>query len=77
MSLEKNISNYIKEKGVNLSAMSRQTGIPYMALYNSLMNEKRGRPLKGRELVNICIFLGKDPREFADHNKSEAEKEAV
>lgn len=72
MNLEKNISRYIKEKGVNLSAMSRQTGIPYMALYNSLMNEKRGRPLKGTELVDICCFLGVDPREFVENKEKEA-----
>lgn len=74
MSLEKNLSNYVKEKGINLSAMSRQTGISYMALYDSLMNEKKERQLKGRELVEVCIFLGINPVDFADKS---ADKEVV
>lgn len=66
MTLEHNIAAYIKSKGINLSAVSRQTGIPYSALYNSLLNAKMERSLKGRELINLCIFLNIDPREFAD-----------
>ena len=46
--------------------MSRQTGIPYMALYDSLMNDRKSRQLRGRELISVCVFLGVDPMEFAD-----------
>lgn len=74
MSLEKNLSNYVKEKGINLSAMSRQTGISYMALYDSLMNEKKERQLKGRELVEVCVFLGVNPMDFADQPKKEVRR---
>lgn len=66
MTLEENISNYVKNKGIALSVMARQTGIPYMALYNSLMNDRKGRQLRGRELISVCVFLGVDPREFAE-----------
>lgn len=66
MVLEDNIAKYVKDKGIALSVMSRQTGIPYMALYDSLMNERKKRPLRGRELISVCLFLDVDPREFAD-----------
>lgn len=66
MTLEENISRYVKNKGIALSVMSRQTGIPYMALYDSLMNDRKSRQLRGRELISVCVFLGVDPREFAD-----------
>lgn len=66
MTLEENISRYVKNKGIALSVMSRQTGIPYMALYDSLMNDRKSRQLRGRELISVCVFLGVDPREFAE-----------
>lgn len=66
MTLEENISDYVKNKGIALSVMSRQTGIPYMALYDSLMNDRKSRQLRGRELISVCVFLGVDPMEFAD-----------
>lgn len=66
MTLEENISRYVKSKGIALSVMSRQTGIPYMALYDSLMNNRKDRQLRGRELISVCVFLGVDPREFAE-----------
>ena len=66
MTLEENISQYVKNKGIALSVMSRQTGIPYMSLYDSLMNDRKSRQLRGRELISVCIFLGVDPRDFAE-----------
>lgn len=66
MTLEENISRYVKSKGIALSVMSRQTGIPYMALYDSLMNNRKDRQLRGRELISVCVFLGVDPRDFAE-----------
>ncbi len=60
-----NISKYIKGKGINLSKMSRDTGIPYVALYDSLLNEFRNRELRADELYKVCGFLGVDPKEFA------------
>ncbi len=72
MSLERNIAGFIKERGVNLSDMSRKTGIPYMSLYDSLLNDKRERQLRGSELLAICGFLGASPTDFAE--KKEPEK---
>lgn len=36
----RNLGEYIKKKGFNLSEISRKTKIPYMSLYDSLSNEK-------------------------------------
>lgn len=69
MSLEDNLAKYIKGKAINLSDMSRQTGIPYMSLYNSLFNENSGRQLRARELVDICLFLEVDPCDFMEKVK--------
>lgn len=69
MNLEKNIASFVKERGINLSAMARQTGISYMALYDSLMNESKQRTLKGQELIEICRFLEINPMIFAERNK--------
>lgn len=66
MSLEKNIASIIKKRGVNLSAMSRQTGIPYMSLYDSLLNENKTRQLRGKELIAVCFFMGVNPMDFAE-----------
>lgn len=71
----KNVSEYVKEKRINVSAMSRDTGIPYTALYASLVDKNRGRDLRGRELISICRFLGVNPMDFAD--ESEPVKEVV
>lgn len=62
----RNLSQYVKEKGINLSKMARDTGVPYMALYDSLMNPGRDRGLRAGEFVAVCIFLEIDPRKFSD-----------
>lgn len=59
------VSNYIKTKGINLAKVSRDTGISYSALYNSLMNDKRPRDLRDDEFLKICVFLDINPNEFA------------
>lgn len=69
MNLEKNIASFVKERGINLSAMARQTGISYMALYDSLMNESKQRTLKGQELIEICRFLEINPMIFAERRR--------
>ncbi|QDW73058.1 hypothetical protein FND36_02770 [Lachnospiraceae bacterium KGMB03038] len=75
MSLEDNLAKYIKGKAINLSDMSRQTGISYMSLYNSLFNENSERQLKARELVAVCIFLEVDPRDFVEKTDEKEVKE--
>lgn len=66
MTLEENVSKYVKDKGIALSVMARKTGIPYMSLYDSLMNGRKKRQLRGAELIRVCKFLCVDPRDFAD-----------
>ncbi len=66
ISATKNMAKYIKEKAINLSAMSRETGIAYSALYASLGDKNRDRPLSIDEAIVICKFLDIDPREFAE-----------
>lgn len=41
MSLEKWLDEIIKNRGINLSEMSRLIGVPYMALYSSLRDKSR------------------------------------
>ncbi len=66
MSVTKNLADYTKEKAINLSAMSRATGIQYTVLYASLGDKNRHRPLSIDEAIVICKFLGVDPRDFVD-----------
>ena len=67
----KKLSEYVRSKGINLSKMSRDTGITYVSLYDSLMNESRDRDLRVGEFFVICRFLGVKGEDFAD---KEAEK---
>jgi DNA-binding Xre family transcriptional regulator len=69
VSLESNIAGFIKKRGINLSAMARDTGIPYMSLYDSLLNDKRERQLRGSELLAICEFLSVSPTDFVEEKE--------
>lgn len=60
----KKISEHIREKGFNLSEISRKTKLPYMALYDSLMNDKRDRDLRVDEFLLLCKHLELDPMGF-------------
>ncbi len=62
----KNLSEYVKKRGINLSKVARDTGLSYSALYNSLMDTDRERDLRDYEFMGICFFLGVDPRDFAE-----------
>lgn len=50
-----------EKKGFNLSEISRKTGVPYMALYDSVANEKRDRDLRVDEFLALCKHLELDP----------------
>ena len=65
----KQISEYIRKKGFNLSKISRKTGVPYMALYDSLSNDKRDRDLRVDEFLALCKHLEIDPMEFYPADK--------
>ena len=66
MSVTKNIAKYIRDTAVNLSELSRRSGVPYNALYSSIANTNRERELKADELTSICAVLRINPMEFAD-----------
>lgn len=59
------LSEYVKKTGINLTKMSKETKIPYMALYDSLANDKRDRELRVDEFFTICRFLGRNPMDFS------------
>lgn len=65
------LSRYVRAKGFNLSLMSRETGIPYVSLYDSLMNEKRERDLRTSEYFSVCFFIGVNPMDFAEEEGGE------
>lgn len=62
----RNLSTYVKKTGINLSKMARDTGLPYMALYDSLINDSRDRDLRVGEFFLICKFLGVKGEAFAE-----------
>lgn len=69
MCVSKNLSKYITKRGINLSAMSRATGIQRSALQMSLseaVDDKKRRPLRDDELIAVCKFLEVNPLDFAD-----------
>lgn len=69
MNATKNLSKYVKERAINLSAMSRETGIAYSVLYNSLANKNRKRQLTLDEAIIICKFLGVNPMDFSEEKR--------
>ena len=70
------VSEYIRQKGFNLSDISRKTHISYMALYDSLFNEKRERDLRVDEFLALCKHLDVDPILFSSAHASHTEKGA-
>lgn len=80
MCTSKNVASYIKEKGINISAMSRATGIKRGKLHASLsekVSEEKRRPLRDEELLKVCDFLEVNPMDFAEKlmKKPQARKE--
>lgn len=67
--LTENLSRYIRDKGINVSKLSRDTEIPYSALYDSLLNDERDREIRGWELLKVCKLLEINPMDFADSPK--------
>ncbi len=57
-----NISNFINRMGINISALSRETGISDGILRRSVV--RRERDLRSDEFMAICKFLKRDPFEF-------------
>lgn len=65
----KNVSKYVEKRGINLSKASRETGIPYGALYASLCDVERDRDLRDDEFVKLCAYLEVNPMDFADRTE--------
>lgn len=58
------VSQFIRERGYNLSEVARKTGIPYHILYASINDERRERDLRASEFLAICSFINEDPMRF-------------
>lgn len=67
MNVTKNIAEYVKEIGINLSELSRKSGVPYGTLYACLGDEGRKRELRANELTAICFVLRINPMDFAEN----------
>lgn len=69
-----NIADYIKGMGINISALSRNTGVPDGILRRSIVSKERS--LRGDEVMSICLAIGKNPFDFypgtADTGQSSA-----
>ena len=57
------LSQYIREKGIQISTISEKTGIPYGQLWPSL-SPGGSRKLRADEFLQICGFINKNPMEF-------------
>ncbi|MFQ9891850.1 MAG: hypothetical protein ACLRWH_01425 [Emergencia sp.] len=57
---------YVSQEEVNLSKLSRDTGIPYISIYDSLRNKNSRRDLRTEEFFKICKVLKLNPMDFAD-----------
>ncbi|MCI5697947.1 MAG: helix-turn-helix transcriptional regulator [Clostridiales bacterium] len=64
MKIEENIIRILKERKISLTSLSKETNIEYMKLYDSLMNNARGRKLRADEFMVICEVLGKKAEEL-------------
>lgn len=69
MAVTKNIAKYVKDMGINISELSRKSGVAYGSLYASLGAEGRRRELRADELMNICFALRINPMDFADEKE--------
>lgn len=58
------VSKYVRDKGINIRAMSRGTNISYEILYASVGDKNRNRELRADEFLAICSFLELDPMSF-------------
>jgi DNA-binding Xre family transcriptional regulator len=58
----KAVADYIKQKDIQIKALSRSTDISDNILNRSL--NKLARPLRANEFLAICVFLKKNPSDF-------------
>lgn len=71
-----NISDYIKGMGINISALSRGSGVSDNILRRSIV--RRERDLRADEMISICLFLKKNPFDFyRDGDRAERAKDSA
>ena len=59
------VSAFIKDKGIQVSTISRKTGISRDILHNSFSGKRK---LRADEYLAVCDFLEKDPKDFKTAN---------
>ncbi len=65
--LTMSVSDYIKDKGIQISKLSERTQIPYGVLHPCISGR---RNLRAEEFLKICDFLEVDPKRFWGMKKS-------
>ena len=71
LEFEKWLASIIKDKGINLSQLARQTNLCYQSIYESLYGKRGCRQLRSSELIAICKYVGVNPMDFADKKEGE------
>lgn len=66
MEVTKKVAAYVQTMGINLSELSRKTGISYTAVYRSLGKSEPERVLRADEFTAICSIIHKNPMDFAE-----------
>jgi len=69
MKITEKISEYIRDQNINLSEMSRSTGISYRIIYVSLADKRRNRALSVDEVVVICDYMGETVDDFREKSE--------
>ena len=64
MSPTRELSEYLNQRGIAISAIQKGTGLPRQILYTSLGKNGK-RELRADEFLQICVFIEIDPMKFA------------
>lgn len=64
MSPTKELSTYLGQRGISISAVQKGTGLPRQVLYSSLGKNGK-RELRADEFLQVCLFIEADPMRFA------------
>lgn len=66
MTFEEWLAGIIDRKCINPAKLSKEIGISYKVVYNSLFNKKMRRELRSSELIAICRHIGVNPMDFEE-----------
>lgn len=69
--ITENIGDYLRRKRINLTELSKKTGIHYNSLYASVWDRSRRRDLRANELMSICVVLGINPIDFIHYDTND------